>query len=171
MKISKKLADAINDQINKELFSEYYYLSMAAYFEAENLPGFSNFFIMQAQEEHFHAMKFFHYLNERGARVLLKAIEQPKTEFNSALEVFKLAYEHEEFVTSRINALMDIAIEDNDHASKGFLQWYVDEQVEEEATMDDYINRLKRMGENSYGILMLDKELAGRIFTPPVAEK
>ena len=170
MKISKKLEQAINDQINKELFSEYYYLSMAAYLEGENLQGFANFFITQAQEEHFHAMKFFHYLNERGSRVVLQEIEQPKTEFESPLEIFKLAYEHEVYVTKSINKLMDLAIADNDHASKGFLQWYVDEQVEEEASMDDYVNRLERIGKQSYGIFMLDKELAGRSFTPPVNE-
>lgn len=167
MKLSAKLAEAINEQINKEIFSEYYYLSMAAYFESENLPGFANFFIVQAEEERFHAMKFFHYLNERGARVILKAIDQPKTEFNSALEVFELAYEHETFVSDSINKLMDVAISENDHAAKGFIQWYVDEQVEEEASMDDYVNRLKRIGDHNYGVFMLDKELAGRTFTPP----
>lgn len=170
MKISKGLAQAVNEQINKELFSEYYYLSMAAYLESENLPGFANFFIVQAEEEHFHAMKFFHYMNERGARVELAAIDQPRTEFKSALEVFELALEHEQFVTASINKLMDVAISDNDHASRGFLQWYVDEQVEEESTMEDYVMRLKRIGDQNYGIFMLDKELAGRTFTAPVNE-
>ncbi len=168
MKLSEKLADAINDQINKELFSEYFYLSMAAYLEGKNLPGFANFFIVQAQEERFHAMKFFHYLNERGAKVTLKPIEGPKTEFISALEIFQLAYKHELFVSDSINKLMDIALADHDHASSGLLQWYVSEQVEEEANMEDYVNRLERIGEESYGILMLDKELAMRVFTPPV---
>lgn len=167
MKISQKLVDAINEQINKEVFSEYYYLSMAAYFASENLPGFANFFVVQAEEEHFHAMKFFNYLNERGAKVEIKAIDGPKTDFESPLEVFQLAYEHEVFVSENINNLMDLAIAENDHAAKGFLQWYVDEQVEEEASMDDYVNRLKRIGENGYGIFMLDKELAGRSFTAP----
>lgn len=167
MKISQKLVDAVNEQINKEIFSEYYYLSMAAYFESENLPGFANFFIVQAEEERFHAMKFFHYLNERGARVILEAIDKPETEFKSPLEVFELAYKHEVFVSESINNLMDIAISENDHAMKGFLQWYVEEQVEEEASMDDYVNRLKRIGDHGYGVFMLDKELAGRSFTPP----
>jgi ferritin len=170
MKVSEKLAKAINEQINKELYSEYYYLAMAAYLESENLPGFANFFIVQAEEEHFHAMKFFHYLNERGARVVLNAIEKPRAEFSSALEIFELALEHEQLVTASINNLMDLAIADNDHASRGFLQWYVDEQVEEEATMEDFVNRLQRIGEQSYGIYMLDKELAGRTFTPPATE-
>ena len=171
MKISKKLAQEINDQINKEFFSEYYYLSMAAYLESENLPGFANFFVVQAQEEHFHAMKLYQYVNERGARVELDTIEKPKGDFISIQEVFELAYEHEIYVSGRINNLMDIAIADNDHASRGFLQWFVDEQVEEEASMEDYVNRLTRMGDDSYGILMLDKELAGRVFTPPVTTK
>lgn len=171
MKISEQLAAEINDQINKEFFSEFYYLSMAAYLESENLPGFANFFVVQTQEEHFHAMKLYQYMNERGARVKLDVLEKPKGDFKSILEVFELALEHEIYVTARINKLMDIAIADNDHASRGFLQWFIDEQVEEEAGMEDYVNRLTRMGDNSYGILMLDKELAARVFTPPATVK
>jgi ferritin len=168
MRLSVNLVMAMNDQINKEMYSEYYYLSMAAYFASENFPGFANFFIIQAQEERFHAMKFFNFLNERGARVILETIDGPPTEFTSPLEIFQLAYEHEVLVTDLVNKLMDIAIADNDHASKGFLQWFIDEQVEEEASMDDYVNRLKRIGDHGYGLMMLDKELAGRIFTPPI---
>jgi len=170
MKITEKLAAAINDQINKEFYSEYYYLAMAAYLESENLPGFANFFVVQAQEEHFHAMKLYKYMNERGARVIVEAIAKPHGEFTSIVQVFELAYQHEMYVSSLINTLMDIAITDNDHASRGFLQWFVDEQVEEEANMEDFVNRLSRIGEHSYGILMMDKELAGRVFSPPVAE-
>jgi ferritin len=170
MKISKKLAAQINDQINKEFYSEYYYLAMAAYLESENLPGFANFFVVQAQEEHFHAMKLYKYMNERGARVIVEAIARPHGEFENVVQVFELAYKHEMYVSSLINTLMDIAIKDNDHASRGFLQWFVDEQVEEEASMEDFMNRVSRIGEHSYGILMMDKELAGRVFTPPAAE-
>lgn len=170
MRLSENLVKEINIQINKEFFSEHYYLAMAAYFAAENLPGFANFFVVQSEEEHFHAMKLFNYVNERGGKVELMTIEQPRTEFSSALEVFKLALEHEMYVTDRINNLMDVAIADNDHASKGFLQWFVDEQVEEEASMEDYVNRLERIGDHGYGLFMLDKELAGRTFTPPAGE-
>ncbi|MCF7918754.1 MAG: ferritin [Candidatus Cloacimonetes bacterium] len=170
MRLSEKLAQAINIQINKELYSEYFYLSMAAYFEAENLPGFANFFIVQTQEERFHVMKFFHYMHERGARVKLLPIAGPQTEFQSPLEIFQMAYKHEVYVSDSINELMDIAKADNDHASQVFLQWYIGEQVEEEASMDDIVNRLSRTGDNNYGLLMLDKELALRVFTPPVTQ-
>lgn len=166
--IKQTLQDAINSQINKEFFSEYYYLSMAAYFESEDLPGFANFFKVQVEEERFHAMKFFDYLNERGGKVNLTGIDSPKTDFESPLQVFELAYKHEQYVTESINGLMDIAIKENDHALKSFLQWFIDEQVEEEATMSKYVNQLKRLNGNGHGIMMLDRELAQRSFVPPV---
>ena len=165
--ISQKLQDAINNQINKELFSEYYYLSMASYFSSVGLDGFENFFLIQVEEERFHAMKMYRFLNERGARVILSQIDTPKTEFKSPLEVFKLAYEHEQFVTKLINELMDIAIAENDHAAKSFLNWFVDEQVEEEASMETIVNKLELIGNEGNGLLMMDKDLAGRTFTPP----
>ncbi len=165
--ISKKLQDAINYQINKELFSEYYYLSMAAYLSAQGLPGFENFFLIQVQEERFHAMKMYNFLNERGGRVILSQIDTPTTEFKSPLEVFELAYKHEQFVTKLINDLMDIAISENDHAAKSFLNWFVDEQVEEEASMEGIVNKLKLIGGKGNGLLMIDKELGARTFTPP----
>ncbi len=166
--ISQKLQDAINNQINKEIFSEYYYLSMASYFSSIGLAGFENFFLVQGEEERFHAMKMYRFLNERGGRVLLSQIDTPKTEFNSPLDVFNLAFEHEQFVTKLINDLMDVAIAENDHAAKSFLNWFVDEQVEEEASMETIVNKLKLIGNEGNGLLMLDKELAGRAFTPPV---
>ncbi|WP_457553775.1 ferritin [Desulfobacula sp.] len=165
--ISQKLQDAINYQINRELFSEYYYLSMAAYLNSEGLSGFENFFLVQGQEERFHAMKLYHFLNERGGRTILQAIEAPKTQFNSALEIFELAYEHEKLVSGLINDLMDLAIKENDHAAKNHLNWFVDEQVEEEASMETILNKLKLIGGEGHGLLMLDNELAQRIFTPP----
>ena len=165
--INKKLEDQINYQINRELYSEYLYLSMAAYLEAKGLSGMANFMVVQAEEEHFHAMKFFHYMNERGARVVLDKIEQPPVEFESPLAVFKESLEHEELVTSLINKLMDTAIEVNDHATKSFLNWYVDEQVEEEASFQGLIDQFEIIGGKGHGMLMLDKELAGRTFTPP----
>ncbi|WP_299980434.1 ferritin [Desulfobacula sp.] len=165
--ISQKLQDAINYQINRELFSEYYYLSMASYFNSTGLSGFENFFLIQVEEERFHAMKMYNFINERGGRVFLKAIEAPKTKFESALEVFELAYEHEKLVSKLINDLMDLAIKENDHAAKNHLNWFVDEQVEEEASMDTIVNKLKLIGSEGHGLLMLDNELAQRVFTPP----
>ena len=166
--ISLKLQDAINDQINKEMYSEYYYLSMASYFNSIGLNGFENFFLVQVEEERFHSMKMYNFLNEKGGRVILKAIDEPATEFKSALEVFKLAYEHEKFVSKCINELMDVAIDVKDHAAKSFLNWFVDEQVEEEATMDSILNKLKLINGDGMGLLMLDKDLSVRTFTPPV---
>ena len=165
--ISQKLQDAINYQINRELYSEYYYLSMASYFNSIGLNGFENFFLVQVEEERFHAMKMYNFLNERGARVLLQAIETPKTEFKSPLEVFELAYEHEKLVSKLINDLMDLAIAENDHAAKRHLDWFVEEQVEEEASMDGILNKLKLINGEGHGLLMLDSELAQRTFTPP----
>ena len=165
--ISKKLADAINYQINRELFSEYYYLSMASYFNSIGLNGLENFFLVQVEEERFHAMKMYNFLNERGARVYLEAIEAPKTDFSSPLEVFELAYEHEKLVSKLINDLMDLAIEENDHAAKNHLDWFVEEQVEEEASMDAILNKLKLINGEGHGLLMLDSEMAQRAFTPP----
>ncbi len=165
--ISKKLEDAINYQINRELFSEYYYLSMASYFSSTGLSGFENFFLVQVEEERFHAMKMYKFLNEKGGKVTLQAIEEPKTEFKSPLEVFELAYTHEKLVSKLINELMDLAIQENDHAAKNHLNWFVDEQVEEEDSMDTIVNKLKLIDGEGYGLLMLDKELGERTFTPP----
>lgn len=169
--IKKKLQDAINEQINKELYSEYLYLSMAAYLEDKGLSGLAHFMKVQAEEERFHAMKFFNYVNERGGRVILEQIDKPDTEFDSVLDVFEKSLHHEEFVTKSINELMDVAIEVNDHAAKSFLNWYVDEQVEEEDTFDDLVNRLKLINGKGQGLLMLDKELSARVFTPPAEEE
>ena len=167
--ISKSLNKAINNQINKELFSEYLYLSMSAWFAKENLDGFANWMLVQAQEEHFHAMKFFNYVIERGGEVELLAIEKPAKEFKNPLSAFKAALEHEEFITKSINELMDLAIKEKDHASRSFLQWYVDEQVEEEANADRIVNQLKMVGDHMQGIFMLDRELGQRTYTEPTA--
>jgi ferritin len=165
--ISQKLQDAINDQINKELYSEYFYLSMASYFSSIGLDGFENFFLVQVEEERFHSMKMYKFLNEKGGRVILKAIQEPEAEFKSPMEVFKLAFEHERYISKCINDLMDIAIEVKDHSAKSFLNWFVDEQVEEEASMDSLLSKLAMINGDGMGMLMLDKELAIRTFTPP----
>ncbi len=166
--ITQKLQEAFNEQINKELYSEYLYFSMAAWFDAENLPGFANFFKIQVQEERFHVMKMYEFINERGGKVLLKEIDKPQVEFASALQIFELAYKHEQFVSKLINELMDLAIEEKDHASQSFLTWFIDEQVEEEASMDAVVGKLKMLGGNGHGMLMIDNELGARVFTPPV---
>lgn len=168
--ISTKLQDAINSQINKELFSEYLYLSMAAHCESENFDGIANYFHVQTKEEHFHAMKFFAYLNERGGKVKLMPIEGPQVDFKSIEEIFELTLKHEQFVTKSINDLMDLAIKENDHATKSFLQWFIDEQVEEEATVEKVLHKIKMISGHPHGLFMLDKELAGRTFNPPAAE-
>ena len=165
--IKQRVADAINQQINAELYSAYLYLSMAAYFEEENLSGFANWMRIQFEEEQFHGLKLFNYLNERGGRVTLEAIEKPKTEWESITAVFEETLEHERHVTSLINNLMDIALEESDHATASFLRWYIDEQVEEEAAAESILTQLKFIGGQGNAILMLDREFATRTFTPP----
>jgi ferritin len=160
--ISKKMQEAINEQINKELYSGYLYLSMAAYFDALGYEGFAHFMKVQAKEEYEHAMKFYEYLNDRGGRVILKQIDEPQIDFDSVNEVFDLSYKHEQFVTKSINELVDLASKENDHASVSFLNWYVDEQVEEEATMDAILTKLEMIDGKGMGLLMLDRELAKR---------
>ncbi len=164
--ISKKLQDAINTQINKELYSEYLYLSMRAWFAQQSLDGFANWMDIQTQEEHAHAMKFFAYVIERGGKIELEAIEKPAHDFESPIKAFQITLEHESYVSSSINGLMDIAISENDHAARSFLQWFVEEQVEEEANADRILSQLKMIGERIEGVLMLDRELAKRVFVP-----
>ncbi|SDK13593.1 ferritin [Natronincola ferrireducens] len=168
--LSEKLAKEFNDQFKYEAASANYYLAMAAYCKDLDLEGFANFFIVQAEEERFHAMKFFDFINELGNRVIVQGFEDPKNDFSSLEEVFTDALNHEKFVTSRINLLMDIAIQEKNYAAVSFLNWFIDEQVEEEAMMTTIINKIKRIGENSHAIYMLDNELAQRTFTPPAEE-
>ena len=166
--LNEKLEKTINYQINRELYSEYLYLAMASYLESEGYAGFANFMRVQADEEHFHAMKFFRYVNERGGRVVLEAIEQPPVDFDSPQAVFEESLKHEQLVTRLINDLMDVAIEVKDHATKSFLNWYVDEQVEEEASFQDILDKMKMVGGKGHGLLMLNNELGERTFTPPI---
>ncbi|MBS4032606.1 MAG: ferritin [Clostridiales bacterium] len=140
---------------------------MAAYCAEEELDGFANFFIVQAEEERFHAMKFFTLIGDLGQRPIITGFEDPKNEFSSVQELFELALEHEQFVTKRIHMLMDMARQENHHQTVSFLQWFIDEQVEEEANMSKILRNIKRVGGEGYGILLIDQELAGRIFTPP----
>ncbi len=165
--ISKKMEKAINEQINAEMYSAYLYLSMAAYFEAENLPGMAGWMRIQTQEETAHALKFFDFINERRGRVVLQAIEQPAKEWKSPLAAFEAAFEHEKLVTGRIDDLVNLAVQEKDHATNAFLQWFVTEQVEEETSVDTIVQMLK-MGEKAPGAMfMIDRELGQRTFTPP----
>ena len=162
--ISKKLENEINNQINAETWSAYLYLSMAAWFEDKNLIGFANWMRVQYHEEISHALKFFDYINERGGRVILQPIKAVKTDWKDEIEIFKETYEHEKKVTSMINNLVNIAIEEKDHASNNMLQWFVAEQVEEESNADELFQQLKFLKGNPHGLLMLDRELKQRVF-------
>jgi ferritin len=160
--LSDKMEKALNEQINAELYSSYIYLSMAAYFEAQNLLGFANWMHVQSREENMHAMKFYQFVNDRRGRVVLSAIAAPKTEWKSTVEVFEDSLHHEQKVTGLINKLVDLAISESDHATNSFLRWFLDEQVEEEANVDAVIQDLKRIGDSAQGLFLLDRELAGR---------
>ena len=166
--INEKLQSAFNDQINKELYSEYLYLAMKTYFMEQNLMGFVNWFDVQVQEEHAHAMGMFNYLNERGGEINLMAIDKPVFNGKNTLEIFEEVLKHEEFVTSRINALYDVAEEVKDRAAMKFLNWYIDEQVEEEASVGGVLATLRLIGDDKNALLLLDKDLATRVFNPPV---
>ncbi len=165
--ISKKMAKIMNEQITKELFSGYLYLSMASYFEVENLPGIATWMRVQAQEETSHAMIFFNYMADQGERALMGAIAAPETSFKSTLDVFEKTLAHEKTVTASIYKLLDQAVADHDYATQNFLQWFVKEQVEEEKNADTIIGKLKRIGKSEDGLFMLDKELAARVFVLP----
>jgi ferritin len=165
--LSPKMEAALNHQINAEYFSSYLYLSMASYAESLNLTGFGNWFRMQAAEEMIHMHKFFDYVLERGGRVKLTAIEAPETDWESPLAVFEQTLEHEQLVTSLINKLVDLAIAESDHATNNVLQWFIAEQVEEEASADGVVQQLKLMADAPGGLFMLDRELGGRAAPKP----
>jgi ferritin len=167
--ISKEIEEALNAQVNAEMYSAYLYLSMESYFKSLNLNGFANWMRVQTQEEMMHAMKIYDFINERGGRVLLKTIEGPPTKWGTPLAVFEAVLKHEQKVTSLINDLVDLAIKEKDHATNSFLQWFVNEQVEEEASAEEKVQQLKMMENAPGGMFMLDRELGQRVFTPPAA--
>ncbi len=166
MEISKELTEAINDQINFELYSAYIYLSMAAWLEENNLPGMAHWMEVQVDEEYAHAIRFYRHIIERGGRVIFKAIETPQTEWTSALDVFETAYEHEKIVTARIYKIGEIAEKEGDRGSKGMLQWFYNEQVEEEKNTSEIRDDLKRAGDSAQIVFMLDRELGARPAAP-----
>ena len=160
--LNQKVQNAINEQIRNELYSAYLYLSMAAYCESVNMPGMAHWMRMQELEERVHALKMFDFVNERGGRVVLQAIDQPPAEFQSPLDVFEKTLAHEQKVTALINDLYALAVQEKDYASQIFLQWFVMEQVEEEDSASQIIETLKMIGDSRQGLLMLDRELGGR---------
>jgi len=168
--ISKKMEEALNEQVNAELYSAYLYLSMESYFKSLNLSGFANWMRVQTQEEVAHAMKIYDFVNERGGRVILEAIKGPPARWDSPLAVFEAVYAHEQKVTELINDLMNLAIKEKDHATNSFLQWFVNEQVEEESSADEIVQQLKMMEKAPGGMFMLDRELGQRVFSPPATE-
>ena len=160
--LSKKMQDAINEQIKNELYSGYLYLAMAAYAEDQNLPGFAHWMKTQCQEEVEHAMKFFGYIAERGGRVELKAIDQPPVEYDSPTALFEMTLDHEKKVTGLINDLYELALDEKDYASQVLLQWYIEEQVEEEANASEILETLRMAGGKGQALVMMDRALARR---------
>lgn len=162
MPISNAMQDAVNDQIQKELAAAYLYLSMSAYFEALSLEGFAQWMRAQAQEEVHHGMKLFDHLHDRGGRVTLGGVEQPQDEFDSPLAALELAAAHEAAVTESIHALFSLAEGEHDYASQGILQWFSNEQVEEEKVATTIVDKLRLIGDNKAALYMMDKELGER---------
>ena len=160
--VSQKIVDALNLQINKELFSSYLYLSMSAYFDGKNLSGMTQWMKLQSQEEYEHAMKFYDFILRLGGKVKLSAIEEPQTDWESPLKVFEDSLHHEQYISKSIHQLMDLAIEESHHPTKSFLQWFVDEQVEEEDSVQQVVENFKMIGEDKGALFMLDRELGAR---------
>ncbi len=168
--ISKEMNKAINEQINKEIYSAYLYFGMAGWSEKNGMPGVGNWFFIQCQEELTHSQRFYQYLLRQGAAVELDAIGKPGQIYDSALDAFEKTLEHEKFVTASINSLVDLAVKERDHATEVFLQWFVNEQVEEEENAGKIIDQLKLAGPTGGGMFMIDRELGARVFVPPAAE-
>jgi len=171
--MNDRVMEAINEQIKWELYSAYLYLSMSSWFESIGLRGFANWERIQAMEERDHAMKFYSYVLSRGGRVILQSIDAPPSEWESPLGAFEFQLSHERAVTARIGNLMNIAQEEKDHATASMLQWFVNEQVEEEENAQAIVDQLKMVvGETGKGLLyMLDKDMGTRVYSPPVVQK
>ncbi len=167
--LSPTLQDALNEQMKNEFFSAYLYMAMSGYFESEDLPGFASWMRIQALEEMTHGEKFFHFISDAAGRTDFRGFDAPRNDYSSPLEVLEYGLNHEKFVTERIGNLMDIAKEENNHAAQIMLQWFVTEQVEEEASFSLIIRQLQRVEGDGRGLLMLDQELGQRTFVPPAA--
>ncbi|MDD5758734.1 MAG: ferritin [Desulfobulbaceae bacterium] len=168
--MSQKMQDALNAQINAEWYSAYLYLAMNSYFTSVNLVGMATWMRVQTQEEMFHGSKMYDFVNERGGRAILHAIDQPPASWDSPLAVFENALAHEEKVTSLINDLVDLSMKERDHATTIFLQWFVTEQVEEEANASGIVCKLKMIGQDASSLFALDQELGQRVFTLPAPQ-
>ena len=167
MALNKTVEKKLNEQINAELWSAYLYLSMSNYLSDQGMSGFASWMRVQYDEETFHAMKLIDYINERNGRVLLNPIGAVPAEWDGVLNVFEETLKHEEEITQLINECVDVAIDVRDHATTNFLQWYVNEQVEEEASASELLDQLKLVGNSGNGLFVLDKEAGARVFTPP----
>ncbi len=167
---SERMIKELNAQVQREFFSSYFYISMEAYCADQNLDGFANFFHVQAQEERDHAYKMFDYISRVGGKIELEALEKPQTDFASPEEVFEMTLEHEKFITKSIHSLLDIALEEKDHTTTAFLQWFVTEQAEEEESVEKIIKKLQLLKGHPGGLFMIDQELAQRVYTPIPAE-
>jgi ferritin len=160
--LKDNVQEALNNQINAELYSAYIYLSMAAYFESEALPGFAKWMEAQAAEEVAHAMRFYRYVYDRGGRVFMKPIEGPRGEWDGVVDVFQNTLDHERYVSSLIHDLVDLARAEKDHPTENMLQWFVEEQVEEEATAEELLDQLKMIEGDKSALFMMDRELGAR---------
>jgi ferritin len=163
--INDKLQQAFNNQLNAELYSAYLYLSMAAYFNSTGLAGCANWMLVQAREEQSHAMKFFDYINKQGGRVTLKSIDTPPHKWSSPLDVFQAVHKHEQKVTNLIKGLMDLAVQQDDQPAIDFLMWFMDEQIEEEASADEVVQKMTDTDTDTDEFSMIDRELAQRMFS------
>jgi len=162
MKLEKPVHKALNEQINKELFSSYLYRSMSAWCEAEGFPGCAKWLALQSEEENEHAMKLYHYILERGSRVELEAIDKPKTEFKNLSSLFTMVLEHEQKVSASITALYETAVKQNDYPTQIMLQWFITEQVEEEKNSNEVVDLLKKVGDSPVSLMMFDRQLGAR---------
>ncbi len=166
--MSDKVISALNDQVKAEIYSAHLYLSMSAYFHSIDMAGAGNWMRIQYQEELFHAHKLFDYIIERGGRAKLAAIDEPPAEWKSPLDVFESALAHEKKVTAMIGNLLELARQEHDHATEIFLHWFINEQVEEEASASAIVQQFKQVGDSVNGTFMIDRELASRVYHPPV---
>ncbi|MDH5559219.1 MAG: ferritin [Deltaproteobacteria bacterium] len=165
--LTKKIEDALNHHLTEEFESAYLYLSVASYFSSIELPGFAHWMKIQYEEEMYHTMKFYDFLELRDGRVRLAGLKAPKVDWASPIEAFSQVFAHEQLISSKIHELVDLSLKEKDHATNNFLQWFVSEQVEEEATTKGILSRLKMIGDSTSSLLMLDQELSKRVFVPP----
>jgi ferritin len=168
--LKQEIIDALNEQLNREFYSSYIYLSMSAYASSNGFNGCAKWFSMQYQEEVTHAMKLYQYLVDQDANIKLKDIKSFTVKAKNILDVFKRAYKHEQKMTNELNELSDLAMKHKDHATYSLLQWYINEQVEEEGLFSEIIDKFTMVGDDGYGLYSIDKELGSRVFVDPTAE-